>query len=94
MLMGLCEAESADGAAEMWIHFIKIGYHQFSKMIFLLLTHCSKISNSIIRFDTMNLLKIEQVHFYPAKSERQLYLDTERFKQIIDLFIIGLGLLA
>lgn len=42
----------------------------------------------------MNLLKIEQVHFYPAKSERQLYLDTERFKQIIDLFIIGLGLLA
>lgn len=31
MLMGLCEAESADGAAEMWIHFIKIGYHQFSK---------------------------------------------------------------
>ncbi len=31
MLMGLCEAESADGAAEMWVHFIKIGYHQFSK---------------------------------------------------------------
>ena len=31
MLMGLCEAESADGAAEMWIHFIKIGDHQFSK---------------------------------------------------------------